>query len=154
VKRGVDVQGQDLDRLARQFSTQEFLDLQVWHNLAWFGYGSLQRFPRLAELRAKNRGFTEEDKQEVLALQQTAIRQIVPMYTALQERGQIELTTTPFFSPDSSPRDRLGIHSPRQAGPAAARSIPCSGRCRRSGAAGNRLPYAHVRPCTGRALAL
>ena len=99
VKRGVDVQGQDLDRLARQFSTQEFLDLQVWHNLAWFGYGSLQRFPRLAELRTKNRGFTEEDKQEVLALQQTAIRQIVPMYTALQERGQIELTTTPFFHP-------------------------------------------------------
>ena len=53
VKRGVDVQGQDLDRLARQFSTQEFLDLQVWHNLAWFGYGSLQRFPRLAELRTE-----------------------------------------------------------------------------------------------------
>ncbi len=99
VKRGLDVQGQDLDRLAKQFSTQAFLDLQVWHNLAWFGYGSLQQFPRLGELRAKNRGFTEEDKQEVLALQQTAIRHIVPMYKALQDRGQIELTTTPFFHP-------------------------------------------------------
>ncbi|MBI4003046.1 MAG: glycoside hydrolase [Nitrospira defluvii] len=99
VKRGLDVQGHDLDRLARQFSSQEFLDLQVWHNLAWFGYGSLQQFPRLAELRRKNRGFTEEDKQEVLALQQAAIRQIVPMYKALQDRGQVELTTTPFFHP-------------------------------------------------------
>lgn len=99
VKRGIDVQGRDLDRLAKQFSTQEFLDLQVWHNLAWFGYGSLQRFPRLVELRKKNRGFTEDDKQEVLSLQQAAIRQIVPMYRALQERGQIELTTTPFFHP-------------------------------------------------------
>ncbi|MCC2639996.1 MAG: hypothetical protein K0S45_409 [Nitrospira sp.] len=99
VKRGLDVQGSDLDRLAKQFSMQELLDLQVWHNLAWFGYGSLQRFPRVGELRMKNRGFTEEDKQEVLALQQTAIRQIVPMYRALQERGQIELTTTPFFHP-------------------------------------------------------
>ena len=48
---------------------------------------------------AKNRGFTEEDKQEVLALQQAAIRQIVPMYKALQDRGQVELTTTPFFHP-------------------------------------------------------
>lgn len=99
VKRGLDVQKQDLDRLAKQFSTQDFLDLQVWHNLAWFGYGSVQRFPRLAELRTQNRGFTEEDKQEVLSLQQTAIRQIVPMYRSLQDRGQIELTTTPFFHP-------------------------------------------------------
>ena len=107
MKRGVDVHGQDLDRLARQFSTQEFLDLQVWHNLAWFGYGSLQRFPRLAELRAKNRGFTEEDKQEVLALQQTAIRQIVPMYTALQERCLL------YTSP--SPRDRTRSRMPSSA---------------------------------------
>ncbi|MGZ9189238.1 MAG: glycoside hydrolase family 57 protein, partial [Nitrospira sp.] len=99
VKRGLDVHGQDLNRLAKQFSSQEFLDLQVWHNLAWFGYGSLQQFPRLAELRKKNRGFSEEDKQEVLALQQTVIRQIVPMYKALQDRGQVELTTTPFFHP-------------------------------------------------------
>ena len=99
VKRGLDVHGQDLHRLAKQYSSQEFLDLQVWHNLAWFGYGSVQQFPRLAELRKKNRGFTEEDKQEMLALQQTAIRQIVPMYKALQDRGQVELTTTPFFHP-------------------------------------------------------
>ncbi|MDR4472663.1 MAG: glycoside hydrolase family 57 protein [Nitrospira sp.] len=99
VKRGLDIHGQDLERLSKQFSTQDFLDLQVWHNLAWFGYGSLERFPRLAELRAKNRGFTEEDKREVLALQQTAIRDIIPMYRALQDREQIELTTTPFFHP-------------------------------------------------------
>ena len=99
VKRGADVQGRDLDRIARTFSTQELLDLQVWHNLAWFGYGSVRQFPRLAALRTRNRGFTEEDKQEVLALQQEAIRRIVPMYKALLERGQLELTTTPYFHP-------------------------------------------------------
>lgn len=99
VKRGTDVQGRDLDRIAKIFSTQDLLDLQVWHNLAWFGYGSVKQFPRLAALRAKNRGFTEEEKQEVLALQQEAIRRIVPMYRALQDRGQVELTTTPFFHP-------------------------------------------------------
>ena len=37
VKRGTDVTGQDLDRLARRFTPQDLLDLQVWHNLAWFG---------------------------------------------------------------------------------------------------------------------
>ncbi|MEW6248334.1 MAG: glycoside hydrolase family 57 protein [Nitrospirota bacterium] len=99
VKRGADVPGRDLERLARQFSTQELLDLQVWHNLAWFGYGMVGRYPRLAALRAKARGFTEEDKQEVLALQRTAVREIIPMYRQLADRGQIELTTTPFYHP-------------------------------------------------------
>ncbi|GIW53788.1 MAG: hypothetical protein KatS3mg082_0192 [Nitrospiraceae bacterium] len=102
VKRGADVRGRDLERLARQFSVQELLDLQVWHNLAWFGYGMVARYPRLAALRAKARRFTEEDKQEVLALQRTAVREIIPMYRRLADRGQIELTTTPVLSPDSS----------------------------------------------------
>jgi len=99
VKRGLEIDGLDLERIARQFSTQDLLDLQVWFNLAWFGYGAMQRNPRLATLRAKSRGFTEEDKQEVLALQRTTIQEIVPMYRRLAERGQIELTTTPFFHP-------------------------------------------------------
>lgn len=98
-RRGLEVQGQDLQRIARQFSTQDFLDLQVWHNLAWFGYGTVHRYPRLAALRHKNRGFTEEDKHEVLAIQRVAVQEIVPLYRQLMERGQIELTTTPFFHP-------------------------------------------------------
>lgn len=99
VKRGLDIEGQDLQHLARQFTTQELLDLQVWFNLAWFGYGAVHRYPRLAALRAKNRGFTEEEKHEVLALQQETVQAIVPMYRRLAERGQIELTTTPFYHP-------------------------------------------------------
>ena len=99
VKRGADTSGHDLERVARQFSTQDLLDLQTWHNLAWFGYGAVSRYPRLAALRAKNRGFTEEDKQEVLALQLVAVQEIIPLYRRLLERDQIELTTTPFFHP-------------------------------------------------------
>ncbi len=99
VKRGADIYGRDLERMARQFSTQDLLDLQTWHNLAWFGYGTVSRYPRLAALRAKNRGFTEEEKQEVLALQLVAVQDIVPLYRRLMEREQIELTTTPFFHP-------------------------------------------------------
>lgn len=99
VKRGTEVSGPDLAKVARQFSTQDFLDLQVWHNLAWFGYGPLQRYPRLGALRNKSRNFTEDDKHEVLALQRIAIQEIVPLYRQLLDRGQIELTTTPFFHP-------------------------------------------------------
>ncbi|MGH7208008.1 MAG: glycoside hydrolase family 57 protein, partial [Nitrospiraceae bacterium] len=99
VKRGADVKGQDLERLARQFTTQELLDLQVWHNLAWFGYGMVARYPRVNALRVKDRGFTEEDKREVLALQHQAITEIIPCYRRLAEAGQIELTTSPFYHP-------------------------------------------------------
>ena len=99
VKRGAEVFGRDLERVARQFSTQDLLDLQTWHNLAWFGYGTVSRYPRLAALRAKNRGFTEGDKQEELSLQLAAVKEIVPLYRRLMEREQIELTTTPFFHP-------------------------------------------------------
>lgn len=99
VKRGGDVSPQTLDRLARQYSTQELLDLQVWHNLAWFGFGCVARHPRLQELRSKDRGFTEEEKQEILTLQRRTIGEIIPYYRRLAESGQIELTTTPFYHP-------------------------------------------------------
>jgi alpha-amylase/alpha-mannosidase (GH57 family) len=99
VKRGLDIHGHDLRRIACQFSTQELLDLQVWHNLAWFGYGTLRQYPRLATLRQKNLGFTEEEKHEILSIQRLAVQEIVPMYRRLMDRGQIELTTTPFFHP-------------------------------------------------------
>ncbi|HSC57660.1 MAG TPA: glycoside hydrolase family 57 protein [Nitrospira sp.] len=99
VKRGLEIDGQDLQRVAQQFSAQDFLDLQVWFNLAWFGYGAVQRYPRLGALRDKNRGFTEAEKQDVLALQRQTVQDIVPMYRRLAERGQIELTTTPFYHP-------------------------------------------------------
>lgn len=99
VKRGTHIQGQDLTGLARQFSIQELRDLQVWHNLAWFGYGTVRRRPRLAALRKKDRGFTEEEKQEVLALQLQTVAEIIPLYRKLAEAGQIELTTSPFYHP-------------------------------------------------------
>ncbi len=99
VKRGLEIHQQDLQQITRQFSSQDFLDLQVWHNLAWFGYGTMQQYPRLAALQQKDRGYTEEEKHEILALQRVAVQGIVPLYRRLLERGQIELTTTPFFHP-------------------------------------------------------
>ena len=99
VKRGGDTHAHILDRIARQYSAQELLDLQVWHNLAWFGFGTVARHRRLHELRTKDRGFTEEEKLEVLAIQRRTIAEIIPSYRSLAERGQIELTTTPYYHP-------------------------------------------------------
>ncbi len=99
VKRGTRVSPGDLERLAQRFSVQELTDLQVWHNLAWFGYGAAARLPRIEELRRKGRGFTEAEKQEVLAAQIAILNDVVPLYRNLAGRGQVELTTTPFYHP-------------------------------------------------------
>jgi alpha-amylase/alpha-mannosidase (GH57 family) len=84
---------------ASEFSRQDLLDLQVWATLAWF-------FPQLhwddevlRELVAKGRNFTEDDKAALLAKQREVLGRIIPMYRELQERGNVELSVSPFYHP-------------------------------------------------------
>jgi len=122
VRRGTEVRESDLERMARQFTTQELRDIQVWHNLAWFGYGAVAQYPRLADLRRKGRAFTEEDKQEVLTIQRHVVEEIIPRYRHLSQAGQIELTTSPFYHPilplvidtDSARRARSDLRLPER----------------------------------------
>jgi alpha-amylase/alpha-mannosidase (GH57 family) len=98
-KRGLTFYRDDVRRGLRYFSTQEFLDLQTWFNLAWCGYTAERIFPELAELKRKGRGFTEEEKQRVLDIHLEIMRLIIQKYRQAEESGQAELTTTPFFHP-------------------------------------------------------
>jgi len=82
-----------------RFNTQAYRDLQVWFNLAWFGYRARKRFPVLKELIRKGRYFTEDDKHEVLSIQMQVIGEVIPLYKRMQDRGQVELTTSPFYHP-------------------------------------------------------
>ena len=99
IKRGDHPRPEDLPRIARRFSNQDFLDLQVWFNLAWCGYIARRRFPEIAALRKKGRNFTEAEKTRLLAIHLEIMRSIPLAYRAAEERGQVELTTTPFFHP-------------------------------------------------------
>lgn len=98
-RRGEHPRREDLPRIARQWSTQDFLDLQVWFNLAWCGYTARRRYPELAALRKKGRGFTEPEKARLLEIHLEIMRAIPAAYRSAEERGQAELTTTPFFHP-------------------------------------------------------
>jgi alpha-amylase/alpha-mannosidase (GH57 family) len=98
-KRGLTFYRDDVRRGLRYFSAQEFLDLQVWFNLAWCGYTAERLFPELAELKRKGRNFTESEKQRVLDLHIEILRLVLRRYREAEERGQVELTTTPFFHP-------------------------------------------------------
>jgi alpha-amylase/alpha-mannosidase (GH57 family) len=98
-KRGLTLYRDDVRRGVRYFSAQEILDVQVWFNLTWCGYTARRLFPELDELRRKERGFTEVEKQRVLDIHLALMRLVLARYREAEERGQIELTTTPFFHP-------------------------------------------------------
>jgi alpha-amylase/alpha-mannosidase (GH57 family) len=98
-KRGLDLARVNLDRIAGNFTAQEYRDLQVWFNLTWFGYASERLYPEIAGLKRKGGNFTEADKQAVLEQQADVLKNICAYYRALADRGQIEISTTPFFHP-------------------------------------------------------
>jgi alpha-amylase/alpha-mannosidase (GH57 family) len=83
----------------RRFTTRDLRDLQVWFNMAWIHAIAFERDAELRALRNKGRHFTEADKSAVLAKHLEILRQVVPLHKELAARGQVELTTTPFFHP-------------------------------------------------------
>jgi alpha-amylase/alpha-mannosidase (GH57 family) len=98
-KRGPNYSFGRLDTIVRNYTTDDFRDLQVLYNLQWCGFSATRRYPELATLRQKGRGFTEEEKQRVLDIHREILALVLPEYRAAEERGQIELTTTPYFHP-------------------------------------------------------
>lgn len=98
-KRGLTLYRDEVRRGLRYFTAQEFLDLQVWFNLAWCGYTAFRLYPELAELRKKGSHFTEAEKSRVLEIHGEIMKLVLQKYAAAEQRGQAELTTTPFFHP-------------------------------------------------------
>ncbi|MFH1429173.1 MAG: glycoside hydrolase family 57 protein [Candidatus Margulisiibacteriota bacterium] len=78
---------------------QEFLDLQVWFNLTWFGYSYKNRDETIKDLIEKGKHFTEADKKKVIAKQWEVMGKVIEKHKELWHKKQIELTTTPFYHP-------------------------------------------------------
>lgn len=74
-------------------------DLQVWRTLAWMDPDQLERDPRLVALVAKGRGFTEADKAVLANVAAEWLASTIPAYRQAEERGQVELSTSPFYHP-------------------------------------------------------
>jgi alpha-amylase/alpha-mannosidase (GH57 family) len=83
----------------REFTTQDFLDLQVWFNLAWIDPIFRKDIPELRSLVEKARFFTEEEKRVVLQKQIEIIKRIIPAYKQAIAQGQIEVILSPFYHP-------------------------------------------------------
>src|SRR5438093_3553354 len=82
-----------------QFTDKDVRDLQVWFNLAWCDPVWVESDPRLAELKRKDRDFSEDDKTGLFAAQLERIRSVIPKFRELADRGQVELTFSPYYHP-------------------------------------------------------
>jgi alpha-amylase/alpha-mannosidase (GH57 family) len=99
VKRGTLVEEGSWPEVLKRFKPQDYLDLQVWFNLGWIDPWLKAQDAALAKLITKESQFTESDKQLVLDTQRSILQQIVPTYRQAQDRGQIELSTSPYYHP-------------------------------------------------------
>jgi alpha-amylase/alpha-mannosidase (GH57 family) len=90
--------GHDAIRAERMFQTQDFTDLQVLSQLAWFDEYFLEQ-PDVAALVKKERKFSREDQEFVTAKQREIMAAVLPAYAATARRGGIELSTSPFYHP-------------------------------------------------------
>ena len=83
----------------RAFAEDDLRDLQVWHKLAWMDPDLLAADARLVALVKKDRGFTEDDKVSLRSVELDLLGRVIPAYRAASARGQIELSTSPFYHP-------------------------------------------------------
>ncbi len=98
-KRGENSHPDELKKTHMKFTEQEIRDLQVWFNLAWIDTDFLAIFPELKQIKEKEENYTEEEKNIVLSRHIDILKMIIPKYKEAQNRGQIEISTTPFYHP-------------------------------------------------------
>ncbi len=76
------------DRLA----TADWRDLQVWSTLAWFGSAACAQAPVVEALRRKGHGFTEADKDAMLAAQGAILAELPDRVVRLARTGHISVS--------------------------------------------------------------
>lgn len=83
----------------RRFHARDLRDLQVWFNLTWVHPLAVEQDDCLRALRDKGRHFTDAERDALLAKHLEILKRIVPLHKELADRGQVELTTTPYYHP-------------------------------------------------------
>ena len=87
-----------IDKAMGRYSEQDYRDLQIWFNLAWFDPDFLNSEP-LKALVDKGGNFSEDDKKIVFDKALSVIQETIPLHKKMQDSGQIEVITTPYAHP-------------------------------------------------------
>jgi len=80
-------------------SDSYYRDLVAWFNMVWIDPVVLKNDPDMVALVEKGQDFTQADVELILRKQHEYLARVVPLYNHLRDRGQIELTTSPYYHP-------------------------------------------------------
>jgi alpha-amylase/alpha-mannosidase (GH57 family) len=81
------------------FTPRDWRDLQLISQLAWMDEVWIAKDATINKLSAKGKDFTEKDKAALKQKQLEFLTLVLPIYREAAARGQIELSTTPFYHP-------------------------------------------------------
>lgn len=81
------------------FTPRDWRDLQVLSQLAWMEEEWIAKDEVVNRLSSKGKDFTENDKAALRAKQLEFLKLVLPVYREAAQRGQIEISTTPFYHP-------------------------------------------------------
>ena len=81
------------------FTQRDWRDLQLLSQLAWMDETWLAKDEVVSRLASKGKDFTEVEKAALKAKQIEFFGLVLPAYREAARRGQIEISTTPFYHP-------------------------------------------------------
>ena len=87
------------DMHLQYFSAQYKADLLVWYHLAWMGESIKRNNLLVQSLIKKGSHFSVADRQALFKLIGEIITNLIPRYKKLQQKGQIEISSTPHHHP-------------------------------------------------------
>lgn len=81
------------------FTARDWRDLQVLSQLAWMDEEWLAKDPVICRLGNRGKDFSEKDKLDLKVKEIELVGMVLPAYREAAARGQIEISTTPFYHP-------------------------------------------------------
>jgi alpha-amylase/alpha-mannosidase (GH57 family) len=90
--------GDSPERAEKYFQPQDFTDLQVLSQIAWFDEFFLED-PEVASLIKKSRNYSLADQQFVIARERDFMARVLPAHAEAAKRGGIEISASPFYHP-------------------------------------------------------
>jgi len=90
--------GDSPDRADKYFQPQDFTDLQVLSQIAWYDEFFLEE-PEIAALVKKGHSYSLDDQRYVIERERQLLARILPAHAEAARRGGIEISTSPFYHP-------------------------------------------------------
>ena len=88
------------DITSARFSAQDFRDLQVLSQIAWFDEFLFERpEPEFQRILDRGRNFSIADQLWVTERQKRLLAEVIPTYNSAAQRGLIEISATPYYHP-------------------------------------------------------